>query len=70
MMVCKAGCAGGWGRELAVLLAVILTGVLTHSATADPGRGGDKGVPRRRVQVVQAPVNLIVIAQLQTTTHG
>src|SRR6266852_1098485 len=64
----KAGLVGGWRGQLAVLLAVILTGVLTHSATADPGRGGDKGVPRRRVHLLQAPASLIVIAQLQTTT--
>src|ERR1700736_45286 len=64
----KAGRSGGWRGQLAALLAVILTGVLTHSATADPGKSGDKSVPRRRVQLVQAPANLVVIAQLQTTT--
>ncbi|HEV2949105.1 MAG TPA: serine/threonine-protein kinase [Gemmataceae bacterium] len=62
----KAGRSGGWRGQLAVLSAVILTGALTHSAAADPGKSGDKSIPRRRVQLVQAPANLIVIAQVQT----
>src|SRR5262245_13695205 len=59
--------AGSWQRELAVISVVILAGIMTNSATADPGKNGPKSLPN--LQIGRAPsANLIIIAQLKTST--